>query len=665
MQREHERRDRLLADTEAEFRRRCRESVVLDAEWEQEMAALRCRRASMSPEELERDCLQHFATIGYLHKAETCAAGVRAEDAGRCPPFVGSGAASSGEVPIGRSDTPLVPGMCEHDRRSTDCCPGSSSSSALAAVALPVGRDAETPPRQAPLSIGELSKAEFVATAAALACALSEAAAALERGDAEVALSSPGSSGRDGSASNADANADEDFERRLDGVVGRFAAGGGTCSWETGAAAGAAAAPLSARRDDGAAASSVAAGADLSAKVVRLRTAARRVAAVPHAVAEDFASARVSVALAALGAGLPAGLPTGGGKDHRAFSTADACWALSAQRQHWEGGCLRCTTMDELAAHCDGCWSWEVLRQTAVGWWLHGPDGAKQLDVIVLKVAQCMLARLRTACSGEASGVADDATPRFGSDASARLSGPGCASGASRGQRDEAFFWCVASGARTARLRQLLRAGAWGQEPEPALEALLQNEGMEDPGWLRRNAFRLLQLHRYHLASALFHLSDEIAGGGEGDAPRVVAAHLGDLQLALVLSRGRPEAVAPLLRGELDSSPLVCRDAWLHFLLAWRLGDIARAKLCAAAAKSSEVDAVAAQQQQPRALSLATDERRPQRQRERDGSPALFDGVLQLSLDPTGLEEFARVLVGEECSPAAARRGGGYALGGA
>lgn len=49
---------------------------------------------------------------------------------------------------------------------------------------------------------------------------------------------------------------------------------------------------------------------------------------------------------------------------------------------------------------------------------------------------------------------------------------------------------------------------------------------------ISRNAFRLLQLHRYHLAAALFLLS-----GAVEEAALVLANHLKDLQLVILVTR--------------------------------------------------------------------------------------------------------------------------------
>merc|ERR1711870_85370 len=134
----------------------------------------------------------------------------------------------------------------------------------------------------------------------------------------------------------------------------------------------------------------------------------------------------------------------------------------------------------------------------------------------------------------------------------------------------------------------------------------------------RKNAFRLLQLHRFHLAAALFLLSD-----GHEEAARVVAGHMQDLQLMLILTRQRPDVAAPLLRDSLDESTFCTYDPWLRFLLAWHAGDTTAARCTADPQQVHYSDHKG---------DLA--------------NPILFDGSLRLSSVCEGLDEVAQILLG-------------------
>lgn len=96
----------------------------------------------------------------------------------------------------------------------------------------------------------------------------------------------------------------------------------------------------------------------------------------------------------------------------------------------------------------------------------------------------------------------------------------------------------------------------------------MNHKNIGDPEFLRKNAWKVLQLRRYHLAASFFSLS-----GGTEEAARVLAGHLGDMQLALVFMRRRPDIMRPLLLDRLNDSPLAAQDPCLRLLLAWRAGD--------------------------------------------------------------------------------------------
>merc|ERR1712217_308005 len=141
-----------------------------------------------------------------------------------------------------------------------------------------------------------------------------------------------------------------------------------------------------------------------------------------------------------------------------------------------------------------GCWSWREVRRTGLGWWMCGIGTAEQLDALVTKLAQAAVARLRqhTKILEKETGADWLIGQELDPDKSVqRLT-------------DEAFFWYVLLGTKISKLRALLKTGVLSGEP--ALIAVLTHKRSSEAGFLRKNAFRLLQLHRFHLAAALFCL---------------------------------------------------------------------------------------------------------------------------------------------------------------
>lgn len=343
----------------------------------------------------------------------------------------------------------------------------------------------------------------------------------------------------------------------------------------------------------------------LRAKAARYRAVSARVAALAPCVQGDTASTRLVAALAALDlveiaptsengdgngdAGATHFVEPGGYElvDFRSFraplralSTADACWALCSEKRR--------LVVERMlpGAGAEGRWLWPQVRRAGVGWWLcgagvtsgklhcahHVPTGDIELvDKIVTKLAQSTVASLRAfektgLLPGEKQG-GTGLLRRMPSVLGSATRDPTEVTRIKRQLTDEAVFWYALMGTTLTRLRALLKTGALSSEP--ALQHLLEHEKSEEPEFMRKNAYRLLQLHRYHLAVALFVLCDSFE-----EAARIVVSHLRDLQLLLVLCRRRPEASTPLLRQCISDLPLAERaDPWLRVLLAWHVGD--------------------------------------------------------------------------------------------
>lgn len=335
------------------------------------------------------------------------------------------------------------------------------------------------------------------------------------------------------------------------------------------------------------------------ARAAHHRAVGRRLTTLLPCLAEDAASTRLVAALAVLDLGQCETLPTAGSmaRDFRAslrtLSTADACWALCSEKRR--------LILDNMlpSVLAEGRWFWPEARRAGLGWWLSGA-GVELVDALVTKLVQSIVSRLRIYISTE--------QPLPGSDSGTEK--------ALRRLADEALFWYVLSGATPSRLRALLKTGILSGEP--ALARLLEHPRCGEAHFVRKNAFRLLQLHRFHLAAGLFMLC-----GSHEEAARVVAGHLRDLQLMLVLTRRCPEVAAPLLRDHLAESPFAERDPWLRLLLAWHAGDH-EAALCS----MSE--------------TVAT----PLPESEGEAPLPLFDGVLRLSTCHDGLREVRQLLQG-------------------
>jgi len=265
-------------------------------------------------------------------------------------------------------------------------------------------------------------------------------------------------------------------------------------------------------------------------------------------------------------------------------------------------------------------WSWHDIRSTGLAWWLLGRDAQslELTDLVVTKLAQSSMAKLRSPSTTWDKAVWGRAPTEE----------PGVAR---KLAVDEAFFWSVVLGATMNKLRALVRTGLFREANGGSgavlqgLAALLQHAKAEEPQFLRKNAFRLLELHRFHLASALFLLS-----GSCEEACRVLSKNLRDLQLALLVARKHPEVTSTLVLDKLDSlerdsrSPLF--DPWLRLLLAYHANDPLAAQLACntACAKS---DGCVAEASPPSAETVV-----------------LFDNSLRMSVDAATLPRVAEQL---------------------
>jgi len=306
----------------------------------------------------------------------------------------------------------------------------------------------------------------------------------------------------------------------------------------------------------------------------------------------------------------------------RSLSTADACWALASSQKH--------LILERLlpGPREQGQWSWSWVRRTAIGWWLYdtsggaGPPGGASaylgglLDSVVAKLAQSCLTRIRT-------------QDIF--DLNERKSG----------KADEALFWFIVGGASIAKIRALLKTDA--MSGDPALSRFFSRDLSSEPDVARKNAFKLLQIHRFHLAAAVFILS-----GALDDAVNVVLRYIGDLQLALILCRHDRRVAAPALRDALEQVAAPQQDRWLCFLLCWHLGDLSAAKQYvedkALPFEICERNSSKSSERSPSKSSPKSGLRRASTLRA--NSASLFDGALRLAPCSTEIQKAARVLLG-------------------
>eukprot|EP00929_Paragymnodinium_shiwhaense_P119043 TRINITY_DN90932_c0_g1_i1.p1 TRINITY_DN90932_c0_g1~~TRINITY_DN90932_c0_g1_i1.p1 ORF type:complete len:687 (+),score=187.43 TRINITY_DN90932_c0_g1_i1:73-2133(+) len=240
-----------------------------------------------------------------------------------------------------------------------------------------------------------------------------------------------------------------------------------------------------------------------------------------------------------------------------ALSTADACWAICSEKRH--------LIVEHLlpGARAEGRWAWPDLRKAGVGYWLCGPGSEDLLESLVTKLAQSALQSARK--SGTGSGLFG----RQDSDVSCHLQRQQStdAERAARRKVDDAFFWYVVMGTKLPKLRMLLKTGVL--KGEPHLSVLLNHEKAEEESFMRKNAFYLVKMHRYQLAAAVFMLA-----GCVEDAAKMVVRRMHDLQLGMVLTRKHPVVKEGMLREVMDElKPPASDDPWLGFLLNYHAGD--------------------------------------------------------------------------------------------
>lgn len=345
------------------------------------------------------------------------------------------------------------------------------------------------------------------------------------------------------------------------------------------------------------------------ARVATHAAVSKRLLALQHCLKGDASTTRFAAALAVLDlAGthtfrhVPAHV-----RSFRAplcsLSSLDVCWALISEKKS--------ILIEQMlpGVNSGGQWSWPELRLTGIGWWLCGEGSEQLLDSLVTKLAQSAMKQLRD--------HENDIHVEFNA---------ALAKKTANAFVDRAIFWSVMQGATLAKLKILAQTGAL--KADPSFSALIKHPKIDEPDFLRRNAWKVLQLRRHHLAAAFFWLS-----GGLDEAARVLSGHHGDFQLALLMCRRHPDIVAPLLLDRLTDSPLATQDPSLRFLLAWRAGDLDAAR---------------------RAAAEAMDESRlSQDQIDNSGSdkaPAvlLFDDTLRTSVRCASLREVALKLLGPD-----------------
>jgi len=384
--------------------------------------------------------------------------------------------------------------------------------------------------------------------------------------------------------------------------------------------------------------------AAVRARATRCRAVADRVEALVPCLEDDEASARLVLALAlvtvdhdegfasaaSFGEESPvADAATSGSSllERRGFrapfaalSTADACWALSSEKRRM--------IMDKMlpSVTAESRWFWPHLRRTGICWWLCGagvqgiqaqPPELELLDGLVTKLAQSAMVHLRHFDkTGRLLGMSAGGTLETSEHSDT------CHNRMQRRLTDEAIFWFVATGTQLAKLKVLVKSGRLGNEK--GLIALMEHQRSSEPDFIKKNAFKVLSMHRYHLSSALFALI-----GCHEEAAQIIAKHLRDPQLLLLLLRRHPEVLKEALPDSLESSSQV-DDPWRHLLVAWHLGDPSAARRCLERA-------TAAAQEQPRRQEgpAGGEEQQLSRQLSSEEAP-LFGGALRLVANPVG-----------------------------
>mmetsp|Transcript_58873 Transcript_58873/g.170280 ORF Transcript_58873/g.170280 Transcript_58873/m.170280 type:complete len:693 (-) Transcript_58873:192-2270(-) len=565
----HEEREQQLAAEQAAAEERRRAQEIAAKQWEEELAQIQARRANMDAEELEQDCIAHFACSVLLQPGaiDDSAAG-SAQSPTSCRRLGSMKSIASSKTFAVEADedeeddeeeTELDEPRCAFERWLVDRLKAQPSPGADCAQSDAEGGCADN----RWVSFGELPDAACGDLADSLAAAL--------RQSAQEA---------DDTAATLEGRAEEEtgpgeFSDQFDEILRRYAAESEKAEEDGGNDKGHPEVCSSSVRDD------AILGRALRAKAQRYRAVADRVDALAPTLHGDAASARTVAALAVLDlvdfvsaggddeAGAGRFVEPGGAEaaDFRSFrapvramSSADVCWALCSEKRRL----ILERMLPGMGA--DGRWDWPQVRRTCVGWWLCGIGAGTHYarhvpapevglaDTIVANLWRSAMTSLRAfektgRLPGNTAKVEEPDTKRIG-----------------RQLTDEVVFWYALMGTTLTKLRALLKTGALSSEP--ALQQLFSHERSEEPEFMRKNAFRLLQLHRYHLAVALFVLSDSYE-----EAARVVVSHLRDLQLLLVLLRRQPQLSLPLLREHVSGlSPKERADPWLRALLEWQMG---------------------------------------------------------------------------------------------
>ncbi|CAK9030777.1 Uncharacterized protein SCF082_LOCUS19343 [Durusdinium trenchii] len=199
----------------------------------------------------------------------------------------------------------------------------------------------------------------------------------------------------------------------------------------------------------------------------------------------DYPTTRLVVALAAMEMGQDLARHGELPGPFQSLSSADVCWGLVSEKRR--------LVLETLLG--SGPVSWPELRCSNVAYWL-GTRQAQSLELVeflLTRLVQSSLAKLRSNTQGGSLEMSD-------AQAEAR-------SNSRRQNIDEAVFWSVVLGSNVTKLRALLRTGLLRESQTGGLAVLLQHERVGEPDFLRKNAFRLLELHRFHLSAALFLLS--------------------------------------------------------------------------------------------------------------------------------------------------------------
>lgn len=221
------------------------------------------------------------------------------------------------------------------------------------------------------------------------------------------------------------------------------------------------------------------------------------------------------------------------------LSTADVCCALASERC---GLLLKDFLLTSRPDWYDWL-DWSLLQRTGVAWWVLGKDELD--DFLVQRLCQASRERLR---------LRQRSLGAQGWQLEVREL---------RELEDEWLFWCIVQGLSLRQLQALLRvpelSGATG------MRTLFEHPHVKEPSFLKKNASRLRQIHRYKFAAALFLLAES-----PDDAAVILAHYCRDSQLMLLALRKHPEARKKCLRGLLDDRP---QDPWLQLCVVAHIGE--------------------------------------------------------------------------------------------